>query len=138
MAQSSEKNLHEVQSATGSVDHGTTNVVMPEGRKYRSTKIGPVTLPHYASPASQLVIVAFVCFLCPGMFNALSGMGGGGQVSAHAADEANVALYACFSVVGMWVPFETFQKMVLTSNQVSLLEALSTPSASGGLSLLEV
>ena len=66
-----EKNLHEVQSANGSVDNGTTDVVMPAGRKYKSTKIGPLTLPHYASPATQLVIVAFVCFLCPGMFNAL-------------------------------------------------------------------
>ncbi|OBW69161.1 MAG: Phenylalanine ammonia-lyase [Aureobasidium pullulans] len=97
-----EKNLHEVQSANGSVDNGTTDVVMPAGRKYKSTKIGPLTLPHYASPATQLVIVAFVCFLCPGMFNALSGMGGGGQVSAKAADEANIALYACFSVVGFF------------------------------------
>jgi hypothetical protein len=24
-------------------------------------------LPHYASPQTQLVLVAFVCFLCPGM-----------------------------------------------------------------------
>jgi hypothetical protein len=100
MAQSNEKNLHEVESASGSVDHGTTDVVMPVGRMYKPVKIGPLTLPHYASPATQLVIVAFVCFLCPGMFNALSGMGGGGQVSAKAADEANIALYACFSVVG--------------------------------------
>ena len=23
-------------------------------------------LPHYASPQTQLVLVAFVCFLCPG------------------------------------------------------------------------
>lgn len=100
MAPSTEKNLHEVESASDSVDNGTTEIALPVGRKYRSTKIGLVTLPHYASPATQLVIVAFVCFLCPGMFNALSGMGGGGQVSANAADEANVALYACFSVVG--------------------------------------
>ncbi|KAG9527192.1 MFS general substrate transporter, partial [Aureobasidium melanogenum] len=102
MAPSTEKNLHEVESASDSVGNGTTEIALPVGRKYRSTKIGPVTLPHYASPATQLVIVAFVCFLCPGMFNALSGMGGGGQVSANAADEANVALYACFSVVGFF------------------------------------
>jgi hypothetical protein len=105
MAQPSEKDLHEVRSANESVENGSADVVMPVGRAYRSHKIGPVTLPHYASPATQLVIVAFVCFLCPGMFNALSGMGGGGQVSAKAADEANIALYACFSVVGMWSLF---------------------------------
>lgn len=100
MAPSTEKNLHEVQSANESVSNGAADVILPPGRKYKTFKVGPVTLPHYASPASQLVIVAFVCFLCPGMFNALSGMGGGGQVEPHAADDANVALYACFSVVG--------------------------------------
>jgi hypothetical protein len=36
------------------------------GWKYRSLKLGPFTLPHYASPESQLILVSFVCFLCPG------------------------------------------------------------------------
>ena len=53
-------------------------------------------MPCYASPFTQLIIVSMVCFFCPGMFNALSGMGGGGQVSANAADKANVALYSTF------------------------------------------
>jgi hypothetical protein len=39
---------------------------MPKGWKYRSLKLGPVTLPYYASPESQLILVSFVCFLCPG------------------------------------------------------------------------
>jgi hypothetical protein len=30
--------------------------------------------------------VAFVCFLCPGMFNALTGLGGGGKTSTTLAD----------------------------------------------------
>lgn len=54
----------------------------------------------YASPPAQLLIVSFVCFLCPGMFNALSGMGGGGQVDTSAANKANIALYSTFAVVG--------------------------------------
>ena len=38
----------------------------PRGWKYKSPKIGPFTLPYYASPESQLLLVSFVCFLCPG------------------------------------------------------------------------
>jgi hypothetical protein len=41
-------------------------VVIPRGWKYNSLKIGPVVVPWYASPESQLILVSFVCFLCPG------------------------------------------------------------------------
>jgi hypothetical protein len=58
----------------------------PAGWKYRARKIGPITFPWYASPRFQLVMVSFVCFLCPGMFNALSGLGGGGKTVATLAD----------------------------------------------------
>jgi hypothetical protein len=52
---------------------------LPRGWMYKQLKIGPWTLPWFASPKIQLGMVAFVCFLCPGMFNALSGLGGGGR-----------------------------------------------------------
>lgn len=38
----------------------------PTGWKYRQLKLGPIALPWYASPESQLILVSFVCFLCPG------------------------------------------------------------------------
>ena len=41
-------------------------VVLPNSWKYRSAKVGPVKIPWYCSPESQITIVAFVCFLCPG------------------------------------------------------------------------
>ncbi|EEP76797.1 predicted protein [Uncinocarpus reesii 1704] len=69
---------------------------------YRSPKIGPWTLPWYASPISQLLIVSFVCFLCPGMFNAVNGLGAGGQLDGHAVNKANTALYSTFAVVGFF------------------------------------
>ncbi|KAK4991191.1 hypothetical protein LTR50_001949 [Elasticomyces elasticus] len=77
-------------------------VTRPRGWKYKEHKIGPVTLPWYASPPSQLLIVALVCFLCPGMFNAIGGMGGGGQVDPKASDHAGTALYSTFAVVGFF------------------------------------
>ncbi|PLW35516.1 hypothetical protein PCANC_13547 [Puccinia coronata f. sp. avenae] len=48
-------------------------------------------------PFLQIVIISMVCFCCPGMFNALSGLGGGGQINPNTADNANVALYSTFA-----------------------------------------
>jgi hypothetical protein len=64
----------------------TGDVVLPSGWKYRGRRIAGVNIPWYASPKIQLGMVAFVCFLCPGMFNALSGLGGGGKTDATLAD----------------------------------------------------
>lgn len=69
---------------------------------YRTRRIGPLKIPAYASPPFQLGLVAFVCFLCPGMFNAVNGLGGGGQFSATTSNNSNVALYSTFSVVGFF------------------------------------
>ncbi|KAF8846621.1 hypothetical protein BDZ45DRAFT_812191 [Acephala macrosclerotiorum] len=88
------------QSPTHSVE--SREVEIPTGWKYKSLKLGPITLPWYASPESQLILVSFVCFLCPGMFNALNGLGGAGQLSANASDASNSALYATFAVVGFF------------------------------------
>lgn len=76
-------------------------LVRPKGWKYKAVNICGVEL-WYASPKVQLFMVAMVCFLCPGMYNAISGMGAGGQVNAHAQDKASVALYSVFSVVGFF------------------------------------
>ncbi|KAF2429160.1 MFS general substrate transporter [Tothia fuscella] len=95
---------HSVTSARLSQDPtGETGVhSQPTGWKYRTRKIGRFTIPCYASPPIQLGVVAFVCFLCPGMFNALSGMGGGGNIDPKPADDANCALYSTFAVIGFF------------------------------------
>jgi hypothetical protein len=58
-----------------------------QGWKYKQRKLLGFTFPWYASPSVQLTMVAFVCFLCPGMFNALGGLGGGGKQDATLADD---------------------------------------------------
>lgn len=68
------------------------NVNLPAGWKYKQYRIFGRTIPWYASPQTQLIMVSFVCFLCPGMFNALGGMGGGGKTDATLADNM-VSLY---------------------------------------------
>ncbi|KAL1861897.1 hypothetical protein Plec18167_001316 [Paecilomyces lecythidis] len=69
---------------------------------YKRLKIGPWTLPWFASPEIQLVLVSFVCFLCPGMFNAVNGLGGAGQLDTTAVSDSNTALYSTFAVVGFF------------------------------------
>jgi hypothetical protein len=79
-----------------------TQTVMGKPWMYKRIKLGPITLPHYASPKFQVGFVAMVCFLCPGMFNAVNGLGAGGLVSAHDINNANVALYSTFAGVGFF------------------------------------
>lgn len=56
---------HHVESPGASTHEGQTGEI-PKGWKYKQIKIGPLTIPWFASPQVQLVMVAFVCFLCPG------------------------------------------------------------------------
>jgi len=76
----------------------------PKGKPwmYKKFKLGPITIPCYASPPFQLVFVALVCFLCPGMFNAVNGLGAGGGVDPTVIDNTNTALYATFAGVGFF------------------------------------
>ncbi|XP_056160082.1 UNC93-like protein 1 [Syzygium oleosum] len=59
------------------------------------------SLFRYNSPLFQVSLIGLVCFCCPGMFNALSGMGAGGQVDPTAANNANTALYTTFALFGV-------------------------------------
>jgi hypothetical protein len=68
-----------INEATGIID-------LPDNWKYRQRRILGFNIPWYASPKTQLGMVAFVCFMCPGMFNALGGLGGGGKTDATLAD----------------------------------------------------
>ena len=83
---------------------GFSNIVigntapLPADRKYKSPRLGGLHLPYFAPPKGQLLLVAFICFLLPGSYNALSGLGGGGQVDSRAFDLAQMALYSTFAV----------------------------------------
>jgi MFS family permease len=92
---------HDVTSQDHSLN-GDSTLELPKSWKYKRLSLFGYQLPWYASPPVQLVIVSFVCFLCPGMFNALNGIGGGGQLDATANNKANTALYSTFAVVGFF------------------------------------
>jgi len=89
MSASAEENALRVQDE---------EILQQRGKGFR---IGLISLPPWRSPISQVMLTGFVCFLCPGMFNALNGIGGGGQVGASDVNaKANTALYTTFAVVG--------------------------------------
>ena len=74
----------------------------------------------YYHPITQVSMLGFVCFMCPGitrdrntfnvlfnlifagLFNALTGLGAGGQVDPTTNAKANTAVYATFSVAAFF------------------------------------
>lgn len=116
MATSTDKDnlAHHVNSADHSLTDSTA-LDLPKSWKYRRFTIAGFKLPWFASPPTQLVIVSFVCFMCPGMFNALNGMGGGGQLDPTANNRANTALYSTFAVIGFFAGTFTNKLGIRTS-----------------------
>ncbi|KZT24725.1 MFS general substrate transporter [Neolentinus lepideus HHB14362 ss-1] len=51
----------------------------------------------YYNSYTQVALLGFVCFMCPGLFNSLNGLGGGGQLDPTTSANANSALYATFA-----------------------------------------
>lgn len=95
---------HEQASVTPdhSLREPTGTLELPNSWQYKRLTLFGYKFPWFASPPVQLVIVSLVCFMCPGMFNALNGMGGGGQLDSKANSQANTALYSTFAVVGFF------------------------------------
>ncbi|KAJ5614496.1 hypothetical protein N7528_008150 [Penicillium herquei] len=58
---------------------------------------------RYNSPFWQVVIVSFVAFGCPGMYNALSGIGGGGQLDTTTAAKGHIALSSVSAAGNLFV-----------------------------------
>ncbi|KAJ6460310.1 MFS general substrate transporter [Mycena sanguinolenta] len=56
----------------------------------------------YTHPQTQIGMLGLICFMCPGLFNALSGIGGGGQEDESTAANANVALNSTFAVMAFF------------------------------------
>ncbi len=47
-------------------------------------------------------MLGFVCFMGPGLFNALNGLGAGGQLDSTTNSNANTALYATFAAMAFF------------------------------------
>ena len=51
----------------------------------------------YYNTVTQVVMLGFVCFMGPGLYNALNGLGGGGRVDTKTNSNANAVHYATFA-----------------------------------------
>ncbi|KAL0923625.1 hypothetical protein M5K25_007689 [Dendrobium thyrsiflorum] len=87
--------------AFGAVEAAGTLAISGAADAGDEPKSPPTSRFRYNSPLIQVSLIGLVCFCCPGMFNALSGMGGGGQVDHDAANNANTALYTTFAIFGL-------------------------------------
>ncbi|KAH6879869.1 major facilitator superfamily domain-containing protein [Thelonectria olida] len=56
----------------------------------------------YSHPWTQISLISFVCFCLPGMYNALSGLGGSGQVDPTVAANATVALLSTTAATALF------------------------------------
>jgi hypothetical protein len=65
-----------------------------------SSILTPRTIFYH--PRTQVVLLGFVCFMCPGLFNALNGLGAGGQVDSTTSANANSTLYATFALAAFF------------------------------------
>ncbi|KAG2043284.1 MFS general substrate transporter [Suillus americanus] len=57
---------------------------------------------YYYHPVTQISILGFVCFMGPGIFTALTGLGGGGQVNSRVQANSSAILYATFAFFGLF------------------------------------
>ena len=62
----------------------------------------------FYNPYTQVVLLGFVCFSCPGLFNALNGLGAGGQVDSTTSANANSTLYATFALAAFFAGSVSF------------------------------
>ncbi|KAJ5327670.1 Major facilitator superfamily domain general substrate transporter [Penicillium brevicompactum] len=59
----------------------------------------------------QIILISFICFCCPGMYNALQGLGGSGQVNQAVAANANVALLSATAATALFVVGPIFDRV---------------------------
>lgn len=59
--------------------------------------VSRVLQSYYYLPITQVTMLGLVCFMCPGLYNALNGLGGGGRVDTETNSNANASHYATFA-----------------------------------------
>ncbi|KAE8372397.1 major facilitator superfamily domain-containing protein [Aspergillus bertholletiae] len=79
----------------------------PSGaRRQRSLAYRVWTYPWF-----QIGLISLICFCCPGMFNALTGIGGSGQVDQTVSANANVALLSAMAGTALFVVGPIFERI---------------------------
>ncbi|ELU43340.1 hypothetical protein AG1IA_02630 [Rhizoctonia solani AG-1 IA] len=82
--------MSDIEKRVSRDDHETTSASVDQA------PTGVVGI--YKNTMTQVVMLGFVCFMGPGLFNALNGLGGGGRVDQTTSANGNAALYSTFAV----------------------------------------
>ncbi|PFH50027.1 hypothetical protein AMATHDRAFT_4358 [Amanita thiersii Skay4041] len=64
------------------------------GQRNDTTNLRSKILVVWHTPLTQILLISLICFCCPGMYNAITGLGGSGQLDSTVAANATVALLA--------------------------------------------
>lgn len=79
--------------------HHTSAEISSSGKWYDKRVVS--WIPPYSNAMVQIVMLSFVVFMTPGMYNALTGIGA--SISdVTTSDDANVALYCTFAGIGFF------------------------------------
>ncbi|EED19851.1 conserved hypothetical protein [Talaromyces stipitatus ATCC 10500] len=70
----------------------------------------PALYRIYSNPWFQILLISGICFCCPGMYNALTGIGGSGQVDPTVAANATVALLSAMAVTSLFIVGPVFNQ----------------------------
>ncbi|CAE6438149.1 unnamed protein product [Rhizoctonia solani] len=81
--------MSDIEKKASRDDHETTGASVEQAPR------GVVGI--YKNTLTQVIMLGFVCFMGPGLFNALNGLGGGGRVDQTTSANGNAALYATFA-----------------------------------------
>ncbi|EJD04494.1 MFS general substrate transporter [Fomitiporia mediterranea MF3/22] len=84
---------NDIEKTSFSEDGERNNAVVPQYTGLKGV---------YYKPITQVIMLGFVCFMGPGLFNALNGLGGGGQLDQTTGANANAALYATFAAMAFF------------------------------------
>lgn len=74
----------------------------PRSRKEDAFDGKTTCSPHLRSAFNQNIIVGLICLCCPGIFNALAGLGDAGGSNPSVASAMNAVLSGVFAIVGFF------------------------------------
>ncbi|KAG6554004.1 hypothetical protein Mapa_004921 [Marchantia paleacea] len=90
---------HDGQTLRSRSERAWGRVVMDNGTE--DSRVSKRWHWRYNSPLAQIIVLGLLCFCCPGMFNAINGLGAAGKADATTTDNANTALAVTFAVCSL-------------------------------------
>ncbi|KAJ5720658.1 MFS general substrate transporter [Penicillium malachiteum] len=85
----------------------TEETMVVENQEQKKTSVYQI----YTNSWFQILLISFICFCCPGMYNALTGLGGSGQVNQTVAANATVALLAATAATALFIVGPIFNRV---------------------------